>query len=481
MKQKLSVKLKNTPRDTPLVSCSVSSVLNKEETLCVQDIVLADNISEENHSQHRGSSDLRVQNIVYVLNMRGKPIMPTTQQKANKLLRKKKAKVITTKPFTIQLNYPTGENKQPITLGIDAGYLKIGFSAITSTQELISGVVMLRSDVSKKLSERRMYRRLKRSKLWYREPRFNNRVSSKKKGWLPPSIEHKLNTHIKAIDKVKEILPITQINIEVASFDTQKIQNPEIKGVEYQQGELKGYEIKEYLLEKWNRKCAYCGKTNVPLEVEHIVSKLRGGTDRVSNLTISCNKCNQRKGNKTAEEFGYPKIQEKANKSLKEAAFMNNVRWKLINQLKKQGDKVSHTYGYITKFNRRALDLEKSHINDAFVIAGGINQKRYKPFIVKQTRRNNRSIQTNRKGFKPSIRKQRYKFQPNDVVRLNKKIYKVKGVFNYGTWVRLSDDSNIINTNIKNVSLITYGKGLQFRYPIHLLPNSNDFEWSLLG
>ena len=481
MKQKLSVKLKNTPRDTSLVSCSVSSVLNKEETLSIQDKVRVDNISEENHSQHRGSSDLRVQNIVYVLNMRGEPLMPTTQQKANKLLRKKKAKVVTTKPFTIQLNYPTGENKQPITLGVDAGYSKIGFSAITNTKELILGEVQLRNNMSKKLSERKMYRRLKRNRLWYREPRFNNRVSAKKKGWLAPSIQHKLNTHIKMIDKVKEILPISQINIEVATFDTQKMQNPEIKGVEYQQGELKGYEIKEYLLKKWNRICAYCGKTNVPLEVEHIVPKSRGGSDRVSNLTIACNKCNQKKGNKTAKEFNYPKIQEKANKSLKEVAFMNNVRWKLINQLKEQGNKVSHTYGYITKYNRAKLGLEKSHINDALVIAGGINQKRCKPLIVKQTRRNNRSIQLNRKGYKRSIRKQRYKFQPNDMVRLNKKIYKVKGVFNYGEYIRLSDDSNIINANIKNVSLITYGKGLQFKYPIHLPPNSNDFGRSLLG
>ena len=477
--QKLSVELKNTPRDTSLVSCSGSSVLNKEATLSVQDIVLADNISEENHSQHRGSSDLRVQNIVYVLNMRGKPLMPTTQQKANKLLRKKKAKVITTKPFTIQLNYPTGENKQPITLGVDPGFLNVGFSAITNILELISGEVQLRNNMSKKLSERKMFRRLKRNKLWYREPRFKNRRIPE--GWLAPSIQHKLDTHIKMIDKIKEILPITQINIEVASFDTQKMQNPEIRGIEYQQGELKGYEIKEYLLEKWNRKCAYCKRENIPLEVEHIVPKSRGGSDRISNLTIACNKCNQKKGNKTAEEFGYPKIQKKADKSLKEVAFMNNVRLKLVNQLKEQGDTVSHTYGYITKYNRSKLGLVKSHFNDAFMIAGGINQKRCKPFIVKQTRRNNRSIQTNRKGFKRSIRKQRYKFQPNDMVRFNKEIYKVKGVFNYGTWVRLSDDSNIINTNIKNVSLISYGKGLQFMYPIHLPPNSNDFGRSLLG
>jgi len=284
------------------------------------------------------------------------------------------------------------------------------------------------------------------------------------------------------IGKIKKILPISEIVVEVATFDTQKMQNPEISGVEYQQGELQGYEVKEYLLEKWGRKCAYCGKKNIPLEVEHVIPKSRGGTDRVSNLTISCSKCNQKKGNQTAKEFGYPGVQKKANDSLKAVAFLNSVRWKLVKQLNRQSQElISHTYGYITKHDRTKLGLEKSHTNDAFVIAGGTNQKRCKPFIATQTRRNNRSIQTNRKGFKSSIRKQRYKFQPNDMVRFNNKIYKVKGVFNYGTWVRLSDDSNIINTNIKNVTLINYGKGLQFRCPIHLLPNSDEIGRSLLG
>ena len=479
MKQQLSVKLKNTPIDTSLVSCSVSSVLNKEETLSVQNIVLADNISEENHSQHRGSSDLRVQNIVYVLNMRGKPLMPTTQQKANKLLRKKKAKVITTKPFTIQLNYPTGENIQPITLGIDAGYLKIGFSAITNNKELISGEVQLRNDVSKKLSERRMYRRTRRSKLWYRKPRFDNRISSKKKGWLAPSIQNKLDSHIKVINKVREILPISDIVVEVASFDIQKIKNPDIKGKEYQNGEQKGFHnIREYVLHRDNHICQYCkGKSKDKiLQVHHVRGKKEGATNRPEELITVCKTCHEKHHN------GIITITVKPIKTFKPETFMTTVRWKLVKQLNSlMPDSVSHTYGYITKLNRRALGLEKSHINDAFVIANGINQKRCKTFIVKQTRRNNRSIQLNRKGYKPSIRIQRYKFQPNDVVRFNKKIYKVKGVFNYGTWVRLSDDSSIINTNIKNVSLISYGKGLQFRYPIHLPPNSNDFGRSLLG
>jgi len=442
--------------------CGVGQVL--------QDLKTTSNSSDGNKLSGKRVQDLRVP----VINMRGEPLIPTRPQKARKLLKQGKAKAVCRMPFTIQLKYATGEAKQSVVLGVDAGYSRIGFSAVSKDKELICGVVNLRNDVSKKIQERKMYRRTRRNRLWYREPRFDNR--RRKDSWLPPSIEHKLNTHIKLVEKIKKMIPIKKIVVEVASFDTQKMQNPEIKGVEYQKGELQGYEVKEYLLEKWNRKCAYCKKSDVPLEVEHIVPKLRGGSDRISNLTIACNKCNQKKGNLTAEEFGFPKIQEKANKSLKATAFMNNVRWRLVNNLD-----CKWTYGYITKYNRAKLGLEKSHFNDAFVIAGGINQKRCEPFIVKQTRRNNRSIQTNRKGFKPSIRKQRYRFQPNDIVRFNKKIYKVKGVFNYGRYIRLSDDSNIINTNIKNVSLINYGKGLQFKYPIHLPPNSNDFGRSLLG
>ena len=120
---------------------------------------------------------------------------------------------------------------------------------------------------------------------------------------MPPSLAHKLQSHIQLIERLKRILPITKIVVEVASFDTQKMVNPEISGIEYQRGELMGYEVREYLLEKWGRKCAYCGKKDVPLEIEHIIPKSRGDSDRVSNLTLSCHECNQKKGNRTAEEF----------------------------------------------------------------------------------------------------------------------------------------------------------------------------------
>jgi len=403
---------------------------------------------------------------VCVLNMRGKPLMPTKPAKAKHLLKKGKAVVVKRCPFTIQLKYATGENKQNVDLGIDPGYKKIGFSARTRKAELMSGEVNLRTDIPALLKEKAMYRRGRRHRnTEYRPPRFDNR--NRQKGWLSPSTEHKINSHLQLIKQIKKLLPVTKIRIEVAKFDSQKMQNPEIKGDEYTKGTLHGYEVKEYLLEKFHHKCVYCGKTDIPLEVEHLISPKRGGTNRISNLTIACHKCNQKKNNMTAKEFGYPKLMKQCKESLKASAFMNIMRYELVKRLKKKykKTKVITTFGYKTKKWRVDHGIKKSHINDAFAISKGTNQKRCKPFTVKQNRRNNRAIQLNRKGFKPSIRKTRYKFQPNDLVRFNQLIFTVKGVQNYGQYIKISDKlGNKIVTNIKNVELITYGKGLQFGF-----------------
>jgi len=411
---------------------------------------------------------MKKQNQVFVcvLNMRGKPLMPTKPAKAKHLLKKGKAKVVKRCPFTIQLKYATGENKQNVDLGIDPGYKKAGFSARTRKAELMSGEVKLRTDIPKLLKEKAMYRRGRRQRnTEYRPKRFLNR--NRQAGWLSPSTEHKINSHLELIKQIKKLLPVTKIRIEVAKFDSQKMQNPEISGLEYQKGTLYGYEVKEYLLEKFHHKCAYCGKNTVPLEVEHIIPPKRGGTDRVSNLTLSCDKCNLKKGNMTAKEFGYPKLQKQCKEPLKASAFMNIMRYELVKRLKKKykKTKVITTFGYKTKKWRIDHELKKSHINDAFAIAKGTSQTRCKPFTVKQNRRNNRAIQLNRKGFKPSVRKTRYAFQPNDIVKFDGLEYISKGCFNKGKYIRLIDkDKNVVNTNIKNVKLITYGKGLQFEY-----------------
>jgi len=448
--QKLGKRNTCTPFGASQAKSSVAMSLNREETLGEHSLKTFSNNLDVNQQSGKTGQNLRVP----VLNMRGKPMMPTTPTKARHLLKQGKTKVVKRKPFVIQMTMATGETKQDITLGIDSGYINVGFSAVTEKKELISGELTLRKDVSKKLDERRMYRKNKRNKLWYRQPRFNNRVSTKKKGWLVPSLQYKLDTHIRLIENMKKWFPITNTIIEIASFDTQKMQNPEISGIEYQQGELQGYEIREYLLEKFGRKCAYCGKKDIPLEIEHIIPKSRGGSGRVDNLTISCRGCNQKKDKQTAEEFGFPEIQKLAKESLKSTAFMNVVRKILAKQVNAE-----ETYGYITKYNRIRLGLDKTHFNDAFIIANGSKQIRCKPYDITQSRRNNRCLQLNRKGFKPSIRRQRYKLQPNDLVRYNGKKQRVKGMFNYGKYVSFGGREY---AKIQDVELVNYGKGLQF-------------------
>ena len=452
-KQKLDRRDTYTPTDAPQVRGSVILSLNRDQSLSEQNLKTRSNNPDVDLRSGMTGRDLRVP----VINMRNEPLMPTTPAKARKLIKDGKARVISTNPFAIQLLYATGETRQPITIGIDSGYKHIGFSAVTDKRELISGEAIIRIDIPKLNTEKSMYRRGRRNKLWYRQLRFMNRGNNGE-GWFAPSIGHKLQTHLTLIEKLKEILPVSNIVIEVASFDTQKMRNPEISGIEYQQGELQGYEIREYLLEKFHRKCVYCGKTNVPLEIEHLTPKSRGGPDTVDNLAIACHSCNQEKNNRTAEEFGHPEVRKKASTPLKDAAFMNAVRWKLT-----QLTGAEHTFGYITKRNRISLGMDKSHANDAFVIAGGTEQIRTSPFAVTQRRRNNRSLQTNRKGFKPSIRRKRYDLQPGDVVEFQKGWYSVVGMHCYGKQAVIRNGEKKMDVSMKKVRLVRYGKGLQFQ------------------
>ena len=218
--------------------------------------------------------------------------MPTSPAKARRLLKTGKAKVVKRTPFTIQLIYGSSGYKQDIKLGVDTGYKFIGLSAVSSAKELFCSEIKLRTNIPKLLSEKKQYRRTRRNKLWYRKARFLNRTKSKKAGWLAPSVEHRLNEHIKAINFVKSILPITQINLEVAAFDIQKIKDPDISGVEYQNGEQKNFwNIREYVLYRDGHKCQHCGKSNTILNVHHITPKADGGTNRPDNLITLCESC----------------------------------------------------------------------------------------------------------------------------------------------------------------------------------------------
>ena len=203
----------------------------------------------------------------------------------------------------------------------------------------------------------------------YRRARFLNRTRTK--GWLAPSLQHRVETTLTWVNKLIRFAPIGSIVQELVRFDLQQLENPEISGIEYQQGELAGYEVREYLLNKWDRKCAYCGVENVPLQIEHIHPKAKGGSNRISNLCLACEKCNLKKGTQDVEQFLAKKpdvlkcILAQAKRPLKDAAAVNSTRWALFNRLKETGLPVSTGSGGLTKFNRTRLKLPKTHWLDA--------------------------------------------------------------------------------------------------------------------
>ena len=286
---------------------------------------------------------------VYVLNMRGQPLMPCSPPKARKLLRAGKAVPVRRTPFVIQLKVPTGETRQPFNLGVDAGSKHVGLSASTTKEELFASEAELRQDMTDLLSGRRELRRSRRNrKTRYREPRFDNRVHSKNEGWLAPSVENRINAHISRIEDVMSFLPITSITVETAAFDIQKIRNPMIAGEAYQQGEQLGFwNVREYVLFRDGHVCQACkGKSKDPiLNVHHIESRKTGG-DAPNNLITLCETCHK------AYHAGKLKaFNPKRGQSFRAEAFMGIMRWTVLNRLRERHPElpVTNTYGYLTK------------------------------------------------------------------------------------------------------------------------------------
>ena len=311
-------------------------------------------------------------NFVFVLDTDKRPLDPVHAGTARHLLNAGKAAVFRRFPFTLILKEACPDTPgQPLELKIDPGSKTTGI-AIKQGDKVIFGAELQHrgQQIKDALLSRRQLRRGRRNrKTRYRPARFLNRT--RRDGWLAPSLQHRvLTTTIWAI-KFMRLAPITSIAQELVRFDLQLMQNPEISGVQYQQGELAGYEVREYLLAKWNRKCAYCSVENVPFEIEHIQPKSKGGSDRVSNLTIACHTCNQSKGNQDIRDFlsGKPdllnRILKQAKSPLKDAAAVNSTRWALFNRLKETGLPVSTGSGGLTKFNRTRLGLPKTHWLDA--------------------------------------------------------------------------------------------------------------------
>ena len=304
--------------------------------------------------------------MVYVLNIEGKPLMPCKEAKARKLLKQNKAKIVKREPFTIQLLFECENQTQNITLGVDAGSKHIGLSATTEKKELYATDVELRNDIVDLLSTRRENRRTRRNKLRYREPRFNNRIHSKNKGWIAPSVENKINTHLTVVSDVHKILPITKIIVETANFDIQKINNPKIGSFEYQHGEQLGFwNVREYVLWRDNHTCQYCkGKSkDKVLNVHHIESRKTGG-NAPNNLITLCETCHEK------HHKGEIQVKIKRGSSFKDAAFMGMMRWTFYERLKEIYPNVSMTYGYITKNTSIENSLPKEHYIDARCISG---------------------------------------------------------------------------------------------------------------
>jgi 5-methylcytosine-specific restriction endonuclease McrA len=313
---------------------------------------------------------------VFVLSKEGGPLMPTTPRRARVWLKAKRARVVRCDPFTIRLRFATRAHVQPAKVGVDTGSKEVGIAATINGEVVFQAEVHLRDDISEKMTQRRRFRRNRRArKTRYRQAHADNR--RRPAGWLPPSLHSKAEATVKAVRFIASLLLVGRVTVEVGSFDTQKMQNPDIAHLEYQQGELQGYFLREYVLAKWQRKCAYCDAREVPLEIEHIVPRSRGGSNRASNLTLACHACNQRKGQQTAAEFGFPDVQAQARVPLRDAAHVSSLKSRVVHNLQAVfgESQVLITYGYETKYKRnQVLDLPKSHTNDAVAIACEIGE-----------------------------------------------------------------------------------------------------------
>jgi predicted metal-binding protein len=286
--------------------------------------------------------------------------------------------------------------------------------------------------------------------LWYRKPRFNNRT--KKESWLPPSTQRKFDAHVTLINQLKKLLPIKNLTIEVRNFDIQKIENPDIQGIQYQQGSMFEYQnMRSFLMARENGKCQICNKEiskGNSSHIHHIISRSNGGTNREKNLALIHESCHK----KLHKNKSFSLL--KKNKTYKDATFMSIIRWKF----REVFPDCKLTYGNETFVKRNNLRLEKTHYNDAFVIAGGNAQTKVQPITLKQKHKNNRVLQLNRKSFKPSIRKQRYSIQPYDVITVNNKKYIVKGCHSYGKSIVCTNNIKNFNFGIKKVEKIFHTK-----------------------
>ena len=409
--------------------------------------------------------------MVYVQNINGLPLMPCSEAKARHLLEEHRAVIVNRTPFTIRLKFVVDDITQPVTLGVDAGYETIGLSATTEKKVLFEAELENRTDVRKLVEARRSLRRSRRNcKTRYRAPRFNNR--KRYDDWLPPSVEQRVRTHESAVKKVCSLLPVTKIVVEVAAFDIQKINNPDIEGTEYQNGVQKDFEnTKAYVRERDNCTCQYChGKAkDRRLEVHHLVHRSDGGSNRPDNLITLCKTCHDK------YHAGKIKLTNvKPRTGFRGAAFMTSSRWILVDRLKAEyeDDKVSVTYGYITKCDREDAGLEKTHYIDARCISGNSNAEP-NGRVYQMTKCRCHDRQTHEAVAQKRYRKRRcvavphrvFGYRHGDIVKANAKTGFVQSVRTRGYFVIGWFDGSKATDGFsyKRLKLVQHSKSLDIR------------------
>lgn len=374
---------------------------------------------------------------VYVLDKQGHPLMPCSEKRARLLLERGRARVHRQMPFVIRIvdRLQSESHQQPLTIKIDPGSKFTGLAVVRQLNKVVSVLSLIElvhrgAMIQKSLLQRAGYRRRRRSKnLRYREPRFNNRT--RKAGWLAPSLQHRVDSTMSWVTRLRRWVLITGLAVERVKFDTQLMQNAEISGVEYQQGALYGYEVREYLLEKWGRKCMYCQAENTPLQVEHILAKANGGSNRVSNLGLACEPCNRRKGRTLLSVFLKKQpdllksILAETKVSLKDAAAVNSTRNSIFCKLLQTGLPVEAGTGGQTKFNRRTHGIPKTHALDAVCVGeiSGVRNWLMPTLVIKAMGRGDyQRTRISATGFARGYltrKKRHFGFQTGDMVKAN--------------------------------------------------------------
>lgn len=419
---------------------------------------------------------------VFVLDKNGRPLMPTSPARARILLKKGRARVVRQTPFVIRLvdRRLKDSTVTPVDVGIDPGSRFTGISMFTTTRDNRVGLFSIEiqhrgQQIHKKMLQRAGYRRRRRTQnLRYRAPRFNNR--SRPAGWLPPSLQHRVDTVSSWVRRLQKWAPVEQVWFESTRFDTHLLSDPNVFGDGYQNGTLAGTEIREYLLAKWDHQCAYCDASGVPLNIDHVVPKARGGTNRVSNLVVACITCNQRKDKQQVEEFlasdpaRLHRVKAQLKAPLRDAAAVQSTRNALLRELNALDVTVRTSTGGRTKWNRTRSNLPKSHTLDAICVGRFDHVSRVPDMVlvIKASGRGQYARTTPDKYGFPRLRRPETKtvhgFQTGDHVRATNPTGKYAGTHTGRVAVRTSGYFQIgpVVTNHKHCRLLQRADGYQY-------------------